>query len=155
MSAAEVQAVSLAFNKALIDRAMAAEMIPPLAYRPGVTPPAPQASHRNEHSEKTLMTDEGPVRIAVPRDRQCALMQLLIPKHARRFTGFDDKIIAMSARGMTVREVQGVLAEQYGTVVSPDFISSVTWFTVPPAEKHVTPSQHRVDGRADSVRDCT
>src|SRR5690606_31046677 len=50
----------------------------------------------------------------------------LIPKHARRFTGFDDKIVAMYARGMTVREIQGFLEEQYGTEVSPDFISSVT-----------------------------
>ncbi|WP_039901768.1 IS256 family transposase, partial [Paraburkholderia hospita] len=49
-----------------------------------------------------------------------------IPKHERRFTGFDDKIIAMYARGMTVREIQGFLAEQYGTDVSPEFISSVT-----------------------------
>ena len=51
---------------------------------------------------------------------------LLIPKHERRFTGFDDKIVAMYARGMTVREIQGFLAEQYGTEVSPDLISSVT-----------------------------
>ena len=51
---------------------------------------------------------------------------MLIPKHERRFTGFDDKIVAMYARGMTVREIQGFLAEQYGTEVAPDFISSVT-----------------------------
>src|SRR5690606_1103571 len=51
---------------------------------------------------------------------------ILIPKHERRFTGFDDKIIAMYARGMSVREIQAFLAEQYGTDVSPDFISSVT-----------------------------
>ena len=51
---------------------------------------------------------------------------MLIPKHERRFTGFDDKIIAMYARGMTVREIQGFLAEMYGTEVSPEFISSVT-----------------------------
>jgi putative transposase len=51
---------------------------------------------------------------------------LLIPKHERRFTGFDDKIVALYARGMTVREIQGFLAEQYGTDVSPEFISSVT-----------------------------
>src|SRR5262249_23244984 len=51
---------------------------------------------------------------------------LLIGKHERRLTGFDDKIVAMYARGMTVREIQGFLAEQYGTEVSPEFISSVT-----------------------------
>ncbi|MFP3648199.1 transposase, partial [Paraburkholderia sp. SIMBA_054] len=60
------------------------------------------------------------------RDRDGSFAPILIPKHERRFTGFDDKIIAMYARGMTVREIQGFLAEQYGTDVSPEFISSVT-----------------------------
>ena len=64
--------------------------------------------------------------IEVPRDRQGSFEPLLIGKHERRFTGFDDKIVAMYARGMTVREIQGFLAEQYGTDVSPEFISSVT-----------------------------
>ncbi len=50
----------------------------------------------------------------------------MIPKHERRFTGFDDKIVAMYAQGMTVREIHGFLLEQYGTEVSPDFIRSVT-----------------------------
>ena len=126
MSAAEVQAASLAFKKALIERAMGAELSHHLGYLEGEPPPAPQTNHRNGHSEKTVLTEDGPVRIAVPRDRDGAFEPLLIPKHARRFTGFDDKIIAMYARGMTVREIQSFLAEQYGTDVSPDFISSVT-----------------------------
>ena len=50
----------------------------------------------------------------------------LIPKHARRFTGFDDKILALYARGMTVREIQAFLAEMYAVEVSPDLISTVT-----------------------------
>ena len=62
----------------------------------------------------------------MPRDREGSFEPLLIPKHERRFTGFDDKIIAMYARGMTVREMQGFLADQYGVDVSPDLISSVT-----------------------------
>src|SRR3546814_7223658 len=62
----------------------------------------------------------------IPRDRDVSFEPILIPKHERRFTGFDDKIIAMYARGMTVREIQGFLAEQYGTEVSPEFVSSVT-----------------------------
>ncbi|MBT0964324.1 transposase, partial [Denitromonas iodatirespirans] len=65
-------------------------------------------------------------RIDVPRDRQGQFEPVLIPKHERRFTGFDDKIIAMYARGMTIREIQGLLIDQYGTEVSPEFISSVT-----------------------------
>lgn len=73
-----------------------------------------------------MLTQEGPIRIDVPRDREGSFAPLLIPKHERRFTGFDDKIVAMYARGMTVREIQGFLLEQYGTDVSPDFISSVT-----------------------------
>jgi len=51
---------------------------------------------------------------------------LLLPKHARRFTAFDDSIVALYARGLTVREIQGYLAESYGTEVSPDLISTVT-----------------------------
>lgn len=62
----------------------------------------------------------------MPRDRDGSFEPVLIPKHERRFTGFDDKIIAMYARGMTMREVQGFLAETYGVEVSPEFISSVT-----------------------------
>jgi undecaprenyl phosphate N,N'-diacetylbacillosamine 1-phosphate transferase len=62
----------------------------------------------------------------VPRYRSGTFAPNLIPTHARRFTGFDDKIIAVLARGMTVREIQGFLAGQYGTQVSPEFISSVT-----------------------------
>jgi transposase-like protein len=83
-------------------------------------------NHRNGKSGKTVLTDDGPLRIEVPRDREGSFEPLLIPKHERRFTGFDDKIIAMYARGMTMREVQGFLAESYGVEVSPEFISGVT-----------------------------
>jgi putative transposase len=65
-----------------------------------------------------VLTEDGPLRIEVPRDREGSFEPLLIPKHERRFTGFDDKIVAMYARGMTVREIRGFLAEQYGTDVS-------------------------------------
>jgi putative transposase len=116
----------LAFTKALIERAMGAELSHHLGYRAGETPSTDQPNLRNGHSAKTVLTEDGPVRIAVPRDRDGAFEPLLIPKHARRFTRFDDKIIAMYARGMTVRELEGFLCEQYGTEVSPDFISSVT-----------------------------
>jgi putative transposase len=79
----------------------------------------------NGASGKTVLTEDGPLRIKVPRDRTNSFEPLLIPKHERRFTGFDDKIVAMSARGMTVRENQGFLAEQYCTEVLPNLISSV------------------------------
>ena len=70
------------------------------------------SNHRNGVSGKTVLTEEGPLRIEVPRDRQGSFGPLLIPKHERRFTGFDDKIIALYARGMTVREIRGFLVEQ-------------------------------------------
>ena len=73
-----------------------------------------------------MLTEGWPLRIEVPRDRQGIFEPLLIPKHGRRFTGFDDKIVSMYARGMTVREIQAFLAEQYAAEVSPEFISSVT-----------------------------
>ena len=87
--------------------------------------PPGQANERNGASGKTVITDRGPVRVDVPRDRDGSFEPILIPKHERRFTGFDERIIAMYARGMSVREIQGFL-EHYGTEVSPDFISSVT-----------------------------
>ncbi len=75
---------------------------------------------------KTVLTDEGALPIEVPRDRAGTFEPQIIGKGERRFTGFDDKIIAMYARGMSVREIQGYLEEIYGVTVSPDFISQVT-----------------------------
>lgn len=126
MSAEAVQDISMAFKKALIERALGAELSHHLGYSPGDARPQEEANHRNGSTGKTVLTDDGPVRIDVPRDRAGSFEPLLIPKHERRFTGFDDKIVAMYARGMTVREIQAFLGEQYGTEVSPDFISSVT-----------------------------
>jgi putative transposase len=126
MSAAEVQTLFLSFKKAVIERAMNAEMNQHLGYRAGEAKPDGQGNERNGASGKTVLTDTGAVRIEVPRDRLGSFEPILIPKHERRFTGFDDKIIAMYARGMSVREIQGFLADSYGTQVSPDFISSVT-----------------------------
>lgn len=73
-----------------------------------------------------MLTDTGSLRIDVPREREGSFEPQLIGKHERRLTGFDDKIIAMYARGMTVREIQGFMAEMYAVDVSPDLISSVT-----------------------------
>jgi transposase-like protein len=126
MSAEAVQDISMAFKKALIERALGAELSHHLGYRSGETKPEGGINHRNGATAKTVLTDNGPVRVDVPRDRDGSFEPLLIPKHERRFTGFDDKIIAMYARGMTVREIQGFLAEHYGAEVSPEFISSVT-----------------------------
>jgi transposase-like protein len=126
MSAEAVEAASLAFKKALIERALGAELTHHLGYPPGAERPESESNHRNGISAKTVLTGTGPVQIEVPRDREGRFEPVLIPKHARRFTGFDDKIVALYARGMTTRELQGFLAEQYGVEVSPEFISSVT-----------------------------
>jgi putative transposase len=126
MTAETVEDVSRAFKKALIERALGAEMSHHLGYAIGAQKPETGTNHRNGTSGKTVLTDDGPLRIEVPRDREGEFEPRLIGKHERRFTGFDDKIIAMYARGMTVREIQGFLAEMYATEVAPDFISTVT-----------------------------
>jgi transposase-like protein len=126
MTAEAIQDASMAFKKALIERALGGELSHHLGYPPGGDKPAEAGNHRNGITGKTVLTEDGPLRIGVPRDRDGSFEPLLIPKHERRFTGFDDKIVALYARGMTVREIRAFLAEQYATEVSPEFISSVT-----------------------------
>ncbi len=126
MTPEAVQDISVAFKKALIERALGAEMTHHLGYAAGEDRPDEATNHRNGSSGKTVLTDTGPVRIDVPRDREGDFEPKLIGKHERHFSGFDDKIVAMYARGMTVREIQGFLLEAYATEVSPEFISQVT-----------------------------
>ena len=97
-----------------------------LGYSPGQAKPDGATNHRNGSSGKTVITDTGAVRLEIPREREGSFEPKLIGKHERRLTGFDDKIIAMRARGMTVREIQGFMAEMYAVDVFPDLISSVT-----------------------------
>ena len=127
MTAGQVEEASVAFKKALIERALGGELSHHLGYAAGADRPATAGSnHRNGASAKTVLTGTGPVRVQVPRDREGTFEPLLIAKHERRFTGFDDKVVAMYARGMTVREIQAFVAEHYGCEVSAEFISSVT-----------------------------
>jgi putative transposase len=85
-----------------------------------------QANHRNGYSKKTVLTDAAKIEIAVPRDRAGTFDPQLIAKYQRRFPGFDEKIVSMYARDMSVREIQGHLQEIYGIDVSPDLISAIT-----------------------------
>lgn len=117
MSAEAIQDASMAFKKALIERVLGAELGHHLGYPEGAERPEGASNQRNGRSGKTVLTDDGPLRLDIPRDRDGSFVPILIPKHERRFTGFDDKIIAMYARGMTVREIRTFLAEQYGTDV--------------------------------------
>lgn len=126
LTAAEVETATRRFKKALIERALGAELSHHLGYAPGVPRPEHGTNHRNGTSGKTVLTDDGPVSIEVPRDREGSFEPQLIGKHERRFTGFDDKVIALYARGLTVREIQAFLGEMYAVDVSPDLISAVT-----------------------------
>jgi len=122
----ELEAAVRRFKKAIIERALGGELTHHLGYPPGGSKPEDTTNHRNGTGPKTVLTDDGPLALAVPRDREGTFEPQLIPKHERRFTGFDDKILALYARGMTVREIQGFLAEMYEVEVSPDLISTVT-----------------------------
>jgi putative transposase len=126
MTAGEVQGLFDQFKKAVLERALAGEMAHHLGYAQGQAKPQGADNHRNGKSAKTLLTDVGALRIDIPRDREGTFEPQLIGKFERRFTGFDDKIVAMYARGMTVREIQGFLAEMYALDVSPELISRVT-----------------------------
>jgi putative transposase len=113
-------------TKRLIERAMAAELSEHLGYEHGQAPPGGVGNARNGTTPKTLHTGHGSVRVEQPRDRVGSFEPQIVPKHQRRFAGFDDKIIAMYGRGMSVRDIQAHLAELYGVEVGHDLISRVT-----------------------------
>src|SRR5512143_2127582 len=113
-------------KKRLLERALGAELTEHLGYEKGDPAGRGSGNSRNGTSSKTLLTEDGEVEIAVPRDRAGSFEPRLIAKGQTRFDGFDDKILSLYARGMTVREIQGHLAELYGVEVSPDLISRVT-----------------------------
>jgi putative transposase len=111
-------------TRRVVEKALAGELTHHLGYSKGAEPPGENC--RNGHSAKTVLSEDGPMQIAVPRNRAGSFEPLLIAKGQRRFEGFDEKIVAMYARGMSVREIQGFLLDQYKVEVSPDFISTVT-----------------------------
>jgi putative transposase len=126
MTGEAINAAGIAFKQALIEASLNAELTHHLGYPPGAERPESTTNQRNGVTAKTVLTGDGRVRIETPRDRDGSFEPLLLPKHARRFTAFDDSIVALYARGLTVREIKGYLAESYGTEVSPDLISTVT-----------------------------
>jgi putative transposase len=109
-------------KKALAERALNAELDHHLEQE------AEQAAgnHRNGSSSKTVLTDNGKLALSIPRDRQSRFEPQLIAKYQRRFPGFDEKIIALYARGMSTRDIQAHLRELYGTEISPELVSAVT-----------------------------
>jgi transposase-like protein len=113
-------------TKALIERAMEAELTHSLGYAKGEQGDKPTSNRRNGHSRKTLRTDHGPMEVAVPRDRLSDFAPQVVTKHSREWRGFDDKILSMYALGLTTRQIQDHLKDIYAVDVSPELISRVT-----------------------------
>jgi putative transposase len=113
-------------TKMLVERALEAEMTEHLGHDKSAAVTNAEGNARNGHSGKTLKGDFGELPLEIPRDRQGMFEPQLVSKHQTRWTGFDDKVISLYARGMTVREIQGHLQEMYGTEVSPSLISTIT-----------------------------
>jgi putative transposase len=113
-------------TKALLERAMQAEITDHLGYPPNATAGKNTGNSRNGSYKKKLKGEFGEIDLAVPRDRNGTFEPVIVPKGETRFKGFDDKIISMYARGMTTRDIQSHLEEIYGVEVSPTLISQVT-----------------------------
>jgi len=114
------------FVKAVLERAMNAELTHHLGYEKHDPAGYNSGNSRNGTSGKKVKGEFGEMEIEVPRDRASTFEPQILPKHQTRFTGFDDKIISMYARGMTTREIESHLKEIYGVDVSPALISQVT-----------------------------
>lgn len=112
-------------QKALVQRVLEAEMSHHLGYEKHEQSKS-SGNYRNGTTPKKLLTDRGEVEVEIPRDRNGNFEPKLVGKYQRRLAGFDEKILSLYARGMTVREIQGHIEEIYQTEVSPDLISTVT-----------------------------
>ena len=113
-------------TKALVEKAMKVEMTEHLGYDKHDPAGKKSGNSRNGNSKKTIKGEFGNLEIEIPRDRNSTFEPIIIPKGETRFTGFDDKIISMYARGMTTRDIQAHLQEMYGVEVSPTLVSQVT-----------------------------
>ena len=113
-------------KKSLVEQLLEVEMDDHLGRAKGERGSGSRSNGRNGYTEKTVLTDSGTLTIQVPRDRDGSFSPKLIPKNLRRLSGFDDKVLALYARGMTTREIQGHLHEIYGTEISPQLVSEVT-----------------------------
>jgi putative transposase len=110
----------------LVERAMEVELSDHLGYEPHREPPGGAGNTRNGSTRKTLATEHGPVEIRTPRDRDGSFDPKIVRKRQRRFEGFDEKILALYSRGLSVSDVQAHLREIYGVEVSRGLISQVT-----------------------------
>lgn len=122
----DLAAAVMALKKRTLERMLEAEMTDHLGYEKHETEGYNGGNSRNGKASKTLITDTGAVELEVPRDREGTFDPQVVRKGQRRLKGFDDKLISLYARGLTVREIQGHIAEMYDVKVSPDLISRVT-----------------------------
>ena len=113
-------------TKRLVERAMSVELTEHLGYERHQEPPGGSGNTRNGSTAKTLATEQGPVEVRTPRDRQGTFEPQIVRKGQRRFEGFDDKILALYSRGLSTRDIEAHLAEIYGVKVGRDLISRVT-----------------------------
>jgi putative transposase len=122
---ADFQQVYRAFQKALTEKVLQAELTHHLGY-PEREGRAADGNARNGTTPKRITTDTGTLDLAIPRDRYSSFAPQFVPKGVRRLPGFDETVLALYARGLTTRELQGYLEERYQVPVSPDLISTVT-----------------------------
>src|SRR3954454_7997884 len=113
-------------TRRLVERALSAELTEHLGYESHQEPPGGTDNARNGTTPKTLVTEHGRVPIRAPRDRNGSFEPQIVRKGQRRFEGFDDKILALYARGLSVRDIEAHLQEIYGVKVGRDLISRVT-----------------------------
>ena len=113
-------------TKAVLERAMAEELTGHLGYDKHDPAGRGSGNSRNGTTPKVVLTEAGAIDLDVPRDRNGEFEPIIVPKGTTRLKGFNDRIVSLYARGMTVRDVQAHLEEIYGVEVSPDLISKVT-----------------------------
>ena len=115
----------------IMNRALEVEMSDHLGYEKGDTAGWGSGNMRNGNYPKSVLTDAGGIPIQVPRDRNSTFEPQLVPKHQRRITGFNDLVIGLVSRGMTVRDVQAHIADVYDVEISPELVSKVTDAVLP------------------------
>ena len=125
-TAEDINGLLKQFTKAVLERAMQGELTHHLGYAKHDPLGNHSGNSRNGVTRKTLKGDFGEVELETPRDRNGEFAPQIVQKNQTRWTGFDDKILSMYARGMTTREIQGHLEEMYQIEVSPSLISEVT-----------------------------
>ena len=113
-------------TRQVLQAALEAEISDHLGYEKGDPAGAGSGNVRNGTTPKTVLTEVGPVDLAVPRDRAGSFTPQIVPKHARRVRGFDEAVVSLYAKGLTTGEIQAHLAEIYDVEVSRDLISRVT-----------------------------